>query len=227
MLPAPVLRAGLLVALTVLPRPAGLAAADAVLSRPGRCTVLSLAGEATLTENGRTRPLQTGERVPADATVRTGRRSLLTLALSNGSRLDLGPEAELALEELVQGPFAVGLQPETLPQEPSVSQTRLRLAGGDLRLAVRPLRVAQGSVLAVVTPAGALRIAGGSARAQVRMTAGGLGWCGFELLEGTAEFERAGGPAAALAPGRRLDLAVEPDPSVPAGVRVSEAPSPR
>ena len=198
--------------------------AEAVLSRPGQCRVERLLGEATASIGHERRPLQTDERVPADATVRTERRALLTLALSNGTSLELGPESELIFEELLQAPFPPGTKVAALPQEPSVSQTRLRLATGDLRLRVKPLRVAQGSFLAVVTPAGVLRLSVGAARLQVRLTAAGLGWCGVEVTEGTGEFERAGGNAASLAAGARLDFAFETDGA--SGGRAVEAAPP-
>ena len=204
--------------------PAG--AAEAVLSRPGQCAVEKLLGEATAGVGTQRRPLRAEERVPADATVRTERRALLTLVLSNGTRLELGPESELTLEELLQAPFPAGTKVATLPQEPSVSQTRLRLAAGDLRLQVKPLRAGQGSFLAVVTPAGVLRLNGGAARLQVRLTAAGFGWCGVEVTEGTGEFERTGGNAAPLAAGARVDFSFESDGA--GGARVVEAaPPPR
>ena len=202
------------------------AAAEVILSRPGQCVVEKLLGEATASVGQAGRPLRAEERVTADATVRTAKRALLTLALSNGSRLELGPESELTLEELLQAPFPAGTKVAALPQEPSVSQTRVRLAAGDLRLQVKPLRVAQGSFLAVVTPAGILRLKGGAARLQVRLTAAGLGWCGVEVTEGTGEFERPGGSAAPLAAGARLDFSFESDGA--GGARAVEAaPPPR
>jgi hypothetical protein len=210
--------AGLLAA-----RPAG--SAEAVISRPGQCVVEKLLGEATAAVGAQRRPLRAEERVPADATVRTDRRALLTLALSNGTRLELGPESELTLEELLQAPFPAGTKVAALPQEPSVSQTRLRLGAGDLRLQVKPLRAAQGSSLAVVTPAGTLRLTGGAARLQVRLTAAGLGWCGVEVTEGTGEFERGGVSAAPLAAGARLDFSFETDGA--GTVRAVEAAPPR
>lgn len=201
------------------------AAAEVVLSRPGQCVVEKLLGEAASTVGSQRRPLRAEERVPADATVRTERRSLLTLVLSNGTRLEVGPESELTFEELLQAPFPAGTKVATLPQEPSVSQTRLRLGEGDLRLQVKPLRATQGSSLAVVTPAGVLRLSGGAARLQVRLTAAGLGWCGVEVTEGAGEFERAGGNAAPLAAGARLDFSFETDAA--GAVRAVEAAPPK
>lgn len=200
-------------------------AAEVVLSRPGQCVVEKLLGEATASAGAQRRPLRVEERVPADATVRTERRTLLTLVLSNGTRLEVGPESELAFEELLQAPFPTGTKVATLPQEPSVSQTRLRLSAGDLRLLVKPLRAAQGSSLAVVTPAGVLRLTGGAARLQVRLTAAGLGWCGVEVTEGAGEFERTGGNAAPLAAGARLDFSFETDAA--GAVRAVEAAPPK
>ena len=201
------------------------AAAEVVLSRPGQCVVEKLLGEATASVGNQSRPLLAEERVPADATVRTDRRALLTLALSNGTRLELGPESELTLEELLQAPFPAGTKVATLPQEPSVSQTRLRLGAGDLRLQVKPLRAAQGAFLAVATPAGTLRLTGGAARLQVRLSAAGFGWCGVEVTEGAGEFERTGAPPAPLAAGARLDFAFETDAA--GTVRAVETAPPR
>jgi hypothetical protein len=58
----------------------------------------------------------------------------------------------------------------------------------------------------------------------VRLTAAGLGWCGVEVTEGTGEFERAGGNAASLAAGARLDFAFETDGA--SGGRAVEAAPP-
>jgi hypothetical protein len=80
-----------------------------------------------------------------------------------------------------------------------------------LRLAVKPLLVARGSVFVVALPAGQVRVDEGSLQVRVRMTEAGLGWCAIEVERGTAEFEPAGGTAAKLPVGRRLELAVEID----------------
>ena len=159
------------------------------------------------------RPVKVDDRVRVDATVTTGRKSLVTLAFSNGAVLELGTDSELEIEELLQAPFASYVKTETLKEEPSVSRTRVHLIKGDLRLAVKPLLVARGSTFIVALPAGSARVNEGALYAQVRMTEMGLGMCAIELERGTAEFELVGGAFAPVPTGRRLGFAVEVDRS--------------
>jgi hypothetical protein len=205
--------------------PAGLGAPvpDVVITRPGQIAIASITGEVAATVAGQRRTPKVDDRVRADTVVTTGRKSLVSLAFSNGVVLELGPESELEVEEFFQAPFAGSPKLETMKAEPSVSRARVRLVGGELRLAVKPLQVARGSWLVVSLPAGNARIDEGSFYAMVRMTDAGIGMCAIELERGTAEFELAGAAYAKVPAGRRLAFAVEIDRGTGA-VKVGEMP---
>lgn len=198
-------------------------APDIVLTRPGQIAVAAITGEVTITSAGRSRPAKVDDRVRLDDRVAAGRKSLGSLRLSNGAVLELGPESELEVEELLQAPYPYGQKPETLAEEPSVSRTQVRLLRGELRLTVKPLRVERGSAFVLNLPAGRVRVKHGAFFASVRMAPMGLGVCAVELQRGAAEFEPAGGTAAALTAGQRLTLAVEIDSRTGAAT-VSEMP---
>lgn len=196
---------------------------EVALTRPGQIIVTALTGDVTLTAAGQSRPAKVDDRVRVDTRVTAGRKSLATLQFSNGAVLELDTDSELEIEELLQAPFASYVKVETLKAEPSVSRTRLRLIRGDVRLVVKPLKVAGGSVFVVAMPAGEVRVGEGSLQAAVRMAEAGLGMCVLELVQGAAEFEVAGGGAAPVPVGRRLEFAVEIDRRTGA-VKVGEMP---
>ena len=195
--------------------------AEAVLTRPGQLTVTSVTGELTVRAGDVVRPVKAEERVRVDSRLSSGRRSLAILTFSNGATLELGPNSEVEVEELLQAPFSTALKPAEWKAEPSVSRTRLRLIRGEARVTVKRLLAARGSVLAVVTPAGVATVDEGSLRVQARMTEIGLGLCVLELTQGSGAFEPEGGEVRALAAGKRTQWSVETD-SVTKRNRVTE-----
>jgi hypothetical protein len=199
---------------------------DVVLTRPGQIVITSISGEVALTVAGQRRPAKVEDRVRVDAVVATGRKSLATLTFSNGVGIELGAETELEVEELLQAPFVGNPKPEAMKEEPSVSRTRVRLLRGDMRLAVKPLKVSSGSALVVATPAGNARVDQGGFYAMVRMTEAGIGMCAIELERGAAEFELPGAAYVKVPEGRRLAFAVEIDRTTGA-VKVGEMPKAR
>lgn len=184
---------------------------DVVITRPGQAAIASISGEVAVTAAGQRHAAKLEERVRVDGVVTTGRKSLVTLAFSNGAVVELGPEAELEIEELLQAPFTGNPKPEAMKEEPSVSRTRIRLVRGDLRLTVKPLKAARGSMFVVAMPAGNVRVEEGALAAMVRMTEVGLGLCTLELELGRAEFELAGAAYARISAGQRLAFAIEVD----------------
>jgi hypothetical protein len=197
---------------------------DVLLTRPGQIAISAVTGEVFVTMSGQRRPAKVDERVRVDAVVASGRRSLATLTFSNGAVLELSPESEIEVEELLQAPFAGNPKPELMKEEPSVSRTRIRLIRGEVRLAVKPLQVARGSAFIVATPAGVARLESGAFYAMVRMTDVGIGLCGVELERGAGEFEPVGATWAKLPPGSRLAFAVEID-RVTGGVKIGPMPT--
>lgn len=188
-------------------------AAEAALTRPGQLTVTAVTGELNVRTSDAVKPGKAEERVRADSRLLTGRRSLATLAFSNGAILELGPDSEVEVEELLQAPFTTALKPAEWKAEPSVSRTRLRVIRGEARVTVKRLLAARGSAFLIVTPAGTASIGEGALRAQVRMTEIGIGLCAVELTQGAASFEPEGGAARPLEAGRRTQWSVEIDPA--------------
>jgi hypothetical protein len=181
------------------------------LPRPGAVVVSQLMGEAKVLVGDEAKPLKAEDRVRVGVTLTTGRRSLLTLELSNGATLQLGAEAELELEEFGQQPFSNSIKPKEEKTEPSISRTRLRLVRGDLVADVKPLNRRRGSSFTVTMPAGTLRMFEGTLRAMTQMSELGLGVCTLELQSGAGEFEPLGGTSAPLAAGKKYAFALETD----------------
>ena len=188
-----------------------LLGAETVLTRPGQLTVTAVTGELAVRTGDVVKPAKAEDRVRVDSRLISGRRSLATLAFSNGATLELGPDSEVEVEELLQAPFSTALKPVEWKAEPSVSRTRLRLIRGEARVTVKRLLAARGSVFAVATPAGVATVDEGSLRVQARMTEIGLGLCGVELVQGAGFFEPEGAAARALEAGRRTQWSVEVD----------------
>lgn len=191
--------------------PVPVRGAEAVLTRPGQLTIAAVTGELNIRAGDVLRPAKAEDRVRVDSRLSSGRRSLVTLTFSNGAALELGPDSEVEVEELLQAPFSTALKPAEWKTEPSVSRTRLRLIRGEARVTVKRLLAARGSVFAVATPAGVATIDEGALRVQARMTEIGLGLCVVELTQGSGAFEPEGGEARALAAGKRTQWSVETD----------------
>lgn len=196
---------------------------DPVLPRPGAIVVAQVTGEVSVVAGEERKAAKTDDRLRVGSTVTTGRRSLATLALSNGTTLQLGSESEIELEEFGQAPVSGSVKVAELKEEPTISRTRLRLVRGDVLVEVKPLKVARGSSLHLSTIAGTARMADGALRAMVRMSDLGLGVATLELQKGAAEFELPGAAFAPVPPGVKLAFALEVD-SISGVVKVGEMP---
>jgi len=184
---------------------------DLVLPRPGAVIVADVTGETAVVAGGQRRVPKLEERLRVGSTLSTGRKSLLTVTLSNGTSVQLGSESELELEEFGQAPVSGSVKLAELKEEPTLSRTRLNLLRGDVILEVKPLKVARGSSFHLTLAAGTLRIAEGTVRARVQMSDLGLGVATLELVQGKAEFEMSGGAFAPVPSGTKLAFALEVD----------------
>lgn len=197
-------------------------AQPAVFTRPGTMIVTGIVGQARAEAAGNTRTLKVDERLRAEVTLRTERRSTLNMEFGNGALLKLGSDSEVVVDEFWQLPHSQPGKMADWKEEPSPSQTRLRLARGDVTLTVLPLKTARGSSCTLESLAGSVRITGGVLFVRIQMTELGLGVCQLDLRQGAAEFEAAGGAVTRLAPGKPLALAIEVGRA--GGVKLSEAP---
>lgn len=193
-------------------------------TRPGSIVVAELTGGAVAVIEGKEKPLKVEERVRHEVSFRTERKTVLGLEFSNGTLARLGSDSELAVEEFWQQPHSRAGKSAEWKEEPSPSQTRVRLVRGDATLTMKPLLVARGSSFALELVAGTVRMTQGVLFARVQMTDLGIGLCTLELRDGAAELERAGGGTAALRVGKTMALAVEVD-RVTGAVKVSDAPA--
>lgn len=184
---------------------------DLVLPRPGAVIVTDVTGETAVVAGGQRRVPKLDERLRIGSTLSTARKSLLTVALSNGATVQLGSESEMEIEEFGQAPVGGSVKLAELKEEPTLSRTRLNLLRGDVILEVKPLKVARGSSFHLTMSAGTLRISEGTVRARVQMSDLGLGVATLELVQGKAEFEVPGGTSAPVPAGTKLAFALEVD----------------
>jgi hypothetical protein len=193
------------------------------LPRPGTIIVAELTGSGSAVNGDQRKPLKQDDRLRVGTTVTTARRTVATLLFSNGASVQLGAESELEVEEFGQAAVSGNLKYAELKEEPTISRTRLRLANGDVRGTVKPLKAARGSTFTLTLIAGTLRIREGTFNAMVRMSELGLGVCHVEVLNGAAEFEPVGGKFAPVPAGRKLTFAIEQDKATGA-VKLGEMP---
>lgn len=205
---------------------AGAQDADLSLPRPGTVIVADLTGQGFIVGEAERKAVKNDDRVRVGAVVATGRRSMLTLQLSNGASVRLGSETELEIEEFGQQPSTSAPKFAELKSEPTLSRTRLKLVKGDIAVEVKPLRVARGSSFVVTTPAGALRTGDGTFRAMATMSDYGLGVCTLELQKGAAELELPGTAFSPVPVGSKLAFALERDRATGA-IKVGEMPRPK
>lgn len=186
-------------------------AAELELPLPGAVVATSVTGEVRWSAGSENGPLREEDRLRVGAAVVTGRKSLLTLALSNGVILRLGSESELELEEFGQLPVAGSIKPMELAAEPTISRTRVRLVRGEVTIEVKPLQEARGSRFVLETPAGVLRTSAATVVARVRMSDLGLGISSVGVRKGRAEFAASGRQPVALMTGGEVTYALEAD----------------
>jgi hypothetical protein len=181
------------------------------LPRPGAVLVAEVMGEVRAGADDQRKAVKPDDRLRVGSTITTGRRSLATIALSNGATLRIGSESEVEIEEFGQATISGGVKFNELKEEPTISRTRLRLLKGDVTVDVKPLKVARGSSFMLTMIAGTVRISEGAFHAMVQMSDLGLGVCTFEMQRGAAEFEVLGGAFTPVPPGRKLAFAIELD----------------
>jgi hypothetical protein len=198
---------------------------EPVLPRPGAVVATQITGQVFSSTGEQPKPVSPDARLRVGSTVSTGRRSLVTLALSNGTTLQLGSESELEVEEFGQATFSERIKVAELKEEPTISRTRLRLVRGDVGGTVKRLNAARGSSFTLTTLAGTLRMREGTFRTMVQMSDLGLGVCTLEVPQGVAEFQPVGSDVFQPVPVARK-LAFEQDKATGA-VKLSEMPQPK
>jgi hypothetical protein len=197
--------------------------AEVYLPRPGLVVVTDVTGEVTAMAADQRKVVKAEERLRVGSTIMTGRRSMASLVLSNGTILRLGSEAELEIEEFGQATVSGSPKYLELKEEPTVSKTRLKLNKGSVTIEVKPLKVSRGSSFYCTLPAGTLRTSDGTFHAMVQMSDLALGVCTLELTKGSAEFELPGAAFSPVPLGSKLAFALELDRATGA-IKVGEMP---
>ena len=135
-----------------------------------------------LLANGTTVPLKDGDTLTETDTVITGKGASVVLVFMNGSSVKLGADSRLAIDEFKMDPLADSLDPSTLKNEPTVSQTKLNLAYGEMVGDVKHLNTS--SSYSIKTPVGAAGIRGTIYRIVFRPSADGKAFFTVTTAEG-------------------------------------------
>jgi hypothetical protein len=145
-------------------------------------------------------PLTENQIIHDNAIVHTGENASVLLLFSSGASISLAHTSDLDIEKFTQDPFA-SYEPAKEKEEPSVSNTSIKLTRGELVGNVKKLKNAGqpgGSKFTVGTPVGAAGIRGTTFRIVYRPTGNGQAF-NFVMttLEGNVEVTLATGTVAA------------------------------
>jgi hypothetical protein len=145
-------------------------------------------------------PLAENQIIHDNAIVHTGENASVLLLFSSGASISLAHTSDLDIENFTQDPFA-SYEPAKEKEEPSISNTSIKLTRGELVGNVKKLKNAGqpgGSKFTVGTPVGAAGIRGTTFRIVYRPTGNGQAF-NFVMttLEGNVEVTLATGTVAA------------------------------
>ncbi len=112
-------------------------------------TVTQLQSTASVTRQGATRPLQSGDQVFDDDILETGPEAKLLVDFIDGSKLTLGPSADVVIDEFVYNPAG------------GANSAALTVAAGAMRLVAGAVeRIGGAQAVKVATPVGSVGIRG-------------------------------------------------------------------
>lgn len=156
-----------------------------IVSKEGEVQVLDAAGQPLpAKETGAGKTLIEGQ------TIKTGDDGKMILLLSNGSLTTLQRDSELVLEKFRQKPFVQDPNKKIadLPNEPSNSETKLKLSHGELMFNVKKLNT--GSTFEIESPVGLAGIRGTTGITEARIDPQtGTYTGGLDMLEGNVNFQ--------------------------------------
>lgn len=132
--------------------------------------------------NGAAIQIKDGDLLTESDVVTTGKSSSVVLVFENGSSVKLGADSRLAIDEFKMDPLADTVDTSTLKAEPSVSQTKLNLAYGEMVGDVKHLNTS--STYSIKTPVGAAGIRGTIYRIVFRPSADGKAFFTVSTAEG-------------------------------------------
>jgi hypothetical protein len=154
----------------------------------GQIRAAKVEGQVTkIKADGNTVTLKNGDSLTETDTVLTGKSGSVVLVFSNGSSVKVGAESRLAIDEFKMDPFGEDIKPSELKAEPSVSQTKLNLAYGEMVGDVKKLNAA--SSYSIKTPVGAAGIRGTIFRIVFRPSSDGKAFFTISTAEGKVVME--------------------------------------
>jgi len=125
----------------------------------GQIKAVKVEGQVTkISANGTSTPLKDGDALVETDAVLTAQGSGVVLVFANGSSVKVGANSRLAIDEFKMDPLADEVKISGLKAEPSVSQTKLNLAYGEMVGDVKKLN--KSSSYSIKTPVGAAGIRG-------------------------------------------------------------------
>jgi len=131
--------------------------------------------------------IENNSSVAPSSDVLTGKDSSVVLVFSNGATVNLGSESDLNIEKFTQDPFGKEMSFSAITEEPTKSNTKLKLNRGELVGKVAKLKKDQGSTFDVSTPVGAAGIRGTTFRIVYRPDGTGKAFFSMTTLEGNVE----------------------------------------
>lgn len=145
-----------------------------------------------VTADGQSATVKPGDFVRPSDVITTGKNSSVVLVFMNGSSVRVGSDSKLAIEQFLMDPLDEDIVVARLKDEPSVSQTTLNLAYGEVVGDVKKLNRA--SSFSIKTPIGAAGIRGTTFRIVFRPSGDGRTYyfqlataSGLVVFEGTVD----------------------------------------
>ena len=181
----------------------------------GQIKAVKVAGQVTkVSASGATTPLKDGDSLVETDAVVTGKGGSVVLVLSNGSSVKVGSDSRLAIDEFKMDPLAAEVKLSDLKEEPSVSQTKLNLAYGEMVGDVKKLN--KSSSYSIKTPVGAAGIRGTIYRIVFRPGTDGKAFFTVSTAEGLVVMEGVSSVSVPIAEGKEVVVEVDTNsPSTP------------
>ncbi len=181
----------------------------------GQIKAVKIAGQVSkVSANGTQTPLKDGDSLVETDAVVTAKGGSVVLVLSNGSSVKVGSDSRLAIEEFKMDPLAAEVKMSDLKEEPSVSQTKLNLAYGEMVGDVKKLN--KSSSYSIKTPVGAAGIRGTIYRIVFRPDSTGKAFFTVSTADGLVVMEGVSSAAIPIAEGKEVVVEVDTNnPSTP------------
>lgn len=138
----------------------------------------------------------------------TGIESQVVLTFSNGTNITLLKGSRLEIQQFLQEGQIDGINIAQLKEEPTISQTRLKLAYGDMVFDVK--RLNERSSMIIETPLGITKIKGTSGGISSRKNEDGTLSGGTQLISGQVEVISTDGVPQSITPGQSVSYSFNP-----------------